>query len=105
MVVIGPDYVRIGRVAVAVCGHRKGRADVQLGVWHRRGSGSATGRIRVQDVWSTGQYDVVRGVPVGRLGHAGVAHFRLGAVCWPDDAGHRGGSSVRHYSVVRRRDS
>jgi len=105
VVVTGPEHVGRRRVAVAVRGHRKGHADIQLCVRYRRGPGSASGRIRVQDIRPAGQHDAVRRVPVGRLGHAGVAHFRLDAVRRPDDAGHRGGSPVCRHTIVHRRDS
>lgn len=102
MVVTGPEHVRIGRNVVVVYCHLEGHTDVQLSVRHRRGLGGASGRIRVQDIRSAGQYDAVRGVPVSRLGHAGVAHFCLVAVRRPDDAGYWGRSSVRRHTVVRR---
>lgn len=105
MVVIGPEHVRIGRNAVVVYCHLEGHTDVQLGVRHRGGPGGASGRIRVQDIRSAGQHDAVWGVPVSRLGHAGVAYFCLVAVRRPADAGHWGRSSVRYHTVVRWRDS
>jgi len=105
MVVSGPEHVRIGRNADVVYCHLEGHTDVQLGVRHRCSPGGNSGRIRVQDVRSTSQYDAVRGVPVSRLGHAGVAHFRLVTVRRPGDAGYWSRSSMRHHTVVRRRDS
>lgn len=105
VVVTSPEHVRLRRVAVTVRGHRKGHADVQFCVRHRRGPRSASGRIRVQGVRPNGQHDVVRRVPVGRLGHAGVSHFRLDAVRRPDDPGNRGGSPVCYHTIVHRRDS
>lgn len=104
LVVAGPGHVRVGRGAHAVRGHRQGRADVQLGVRHRRDGGRGAGRLRVRHVRLPDEHDAVRGVPVGRLDHADGARVPVDAVRRPRDAGRGRGGPVRRHTVVRGRD-